>query len=305
MTDVATINAAISQGRDLLALNPSGRPVCTNWRLIVEAIERLVATRHEEAIAEILHHGFLRDSPARYEEHVAPTMRGIGPARFVMGTDEDRIRHFCGESPSHLVELSPFRIADVPVTFEQFCVLDPDLPGAPGGERRQPVVGVTWFDATLFALWMGCRLPTEAEWEFACAAGSQAEWCCAEERGLVRHAWYSENSQGRVQPVATREPNALGLFDFHGNVWEWCIDDYHEAFYAASAARDPVNLASSIEHRTAPGAHKVCRGGSMHALPEMCRTRYRFHDPAGFWAADLGFRLAAAGSQPAGGRHPW
>jgi formylglycine-generating enzyme required for sulfatase activity len=300
--DVLKVNAAISRGRELLALASTGRPACTDSRRLVGAVEDLLSTGHEEAIAEILHDGLLRDSAARYDEHVAHTMRAIGAPTFVMGTNDERVRHFCGESPSHTVELSPFCIAEVPVTLELFSLLHPDVADAPERERTRPAVDLTWFDASLFGLWVGCRLPTEAEWEFACGAGSEAEWCCRQEQDLPRYAWYSENSQGWVHPVATREPNVLDLFDMHGNVWEWCKDDYDQDFYRTSSSRDPVNLVPNVQRRMSPSAHKVCRGGSTHALAEMCRARYRLHEPAGFWAGDLGFRLAVAAGGPAGQR---
>ena len=85
--------------------------------------------------------------------------------------------------------------------------------------------------------------------------------------------------------MGTREPNSFGLFDLHGNVWEWCQDSYDQDYYFCSPVVDPLKIASPI-------VDKVSRGGGMLALSEMCRTRYRFHEPPAFRAADLGFRLA-------------
>lgn len=234
---------------------------------------------------------------ARYREHLADLMVSVPEARFEMGTAPDRAEHFCGETPSHRVSLSPYRIARHVVTNEMFCLFDPTRPHGPAYERSKPATNVSWLEAAAFSAWMGCRLPTEAEWEYACGTGSGEEWTCSRELELGAHAWYSENARGAVRPVAGLLPNSLGLSDLHGNVWEWCMDVYSPDFYARSPRHDPVNLALPLAADTAVGANdRVCRGGSIHALAEMCRTRYRLHEPPEFAAADLGFRLVAASS---------
>ncbi|MBV9957662.1 MAG: SUMF1/EgtB/PvdO family nonheme iron enzyme [Acidobacteria bacterium] len=249
------------------------------------SIHALLQTEQREAIEEILVNGFLRDSAQRYEQYIAPQMRLIEGGSFQMGTNEGRAHHFCGEVPSHRVTLAPFHIAQVQVTNELFGLYDQRRLDLSADERRKPVVDVNWFDAATFAMWMSCRLPTEAEWEFACGAGSEGEWCCEDENRLDGHAWYSENSGGETHLVGTRAPNTFDLYDLHGNVWEWCLDSYEQDYYSSSPVSDPLSLAP-------PSADKVCRGGSVHALSEMCRTRYRSHEPSAFKAADLGFRLA-------------
>jgi len=287
------IDQAIREAAPLLQLDSCGRPLCKNNRAIYTAVKALLNTGHEEAIDELLTKGFLRDSHHRYLQYVAPRMSFIAGGRFDMGISPLRARHFCGESPCHPVELSPYSVSQVQVTNELFSLFDQTRAYATAGETQMPVVNVTWCDAAVFAMWMGCRLPSEAEWEFACGSGSESEWCCEEEASLSRYAWYSENSRGGIQPVATREPNSQGLFDVHGNVWEWCHDNYEQSYYSRSPVLDPVNLGSPVNGFATNSIDKVCRGGSVHALAEMCRTRYRFHDPADFWGADLGFRLAS------------
>lgn len=289
----AVRDQAIRQAAQLLKLDSRGRPLCKNNRAIYAAVNALLSTGHGEAIDELLAKGFLGDSHQRYAECVAPCMRFIEGGRFHMGTSPLRAGHFCGESPSHPVELSPFSLSQVQVTNKLFSLFDQTRANVPAGETQMPAVNVTWFDAAVFAMWMGCRLPSEAEWEFACASGSESEWCCEEEASLPRYAWYSENSRGVIQPVGTREPNSQGLFDLHGNVWEWCRDNYEQYYYSRSPVLEPANLDSPAADFAVNSTDKVCRGGSVHALSEMCRTRYRFHDPAEFWGADLGFRLAS------------
>jgi formylglycine-generating enzyme required for sulfatase activity/proteasome lid subunit RPN8/RPN11 len=284
----------IRHAAQLLKLDSSGRPLCKDNRAIYAAVNTLLSTGHGDAIDELLTNGFFRDSQQRYEEYVAPCMSLVEGGRFNMGTSALRARHFCGESPCHPVELSSFSMSRVQVTNELFGLFDEARANVPASERQLPVVKVTWFDAAVFAMWMGVRLPSEAEWEFACGSGTEGEWCCEEEGSLPRYAWYSENARGEIQAVGTREPNSRGLFDLHGNVWEWCRDNYEQSYYSRSPVKDPANLGCSC-HETdlaMKSTDKVCRGGSVHALSEMCRTRYRFHESADFWGADLGFRLA-------------
>jgi formylglycine-generating enzyme required for sulfatase activity/proteasome lid subunit RPN8/RPN11 len=289
---------AIARARQHLQLDRAGQPACHDARLLLGVIDRLLSTHDEDAIQQILVEGFLRDSERRYREHVEPQMHRIEGCSFTMGTDEAGTRHFCGESPPHVVTLSPLWMSRFAVTNELHAQLDRRRLDVPRRDRKKPVVEVTWFDATLLAIWMGCRLPTEAEWEFAAGAGSQGEWCCEREHQLSHYAWYSENSRGEIHPVGTRQPNTFGLFDLHGNVWEWCQDGYDQQWYRRSPMLDPVNLPLAAADDLVRRPDMVCRGGSMHALAEMCRTRFRFHEPPGFQAADLGFRLARAAGSP-------
>lgn len=89
------------------------------------------------------------------------------------------------------------------------------------------MVGVTWFEAREYCAWAGLRLPTEAQWEHACRAGTTTRYCTGDtEAGLKAVARYSGNAGGELPTVATLKPNAWGLYDMHGNVWEWCEDTY-------------------------------------------------------------------------------
>lgn len=291
VTATASRDDAIARAREVLRVDACGRPLHHDNRAIFLAIEGLLRTQDREAIHELLLAGFLRDSGNRYQEHAASRMRVLDSATFEMGTKREGARHFCGETPAHLVQLSPFAITETQVTNEEFARFDRRRLDVGKNELRQPAVDVTWFDAAVFAMWMGCRMPTEAEWEYACGSGEIGEWCCEEEALLPRYAWYSENSGGRLHEVKTREPNPLDLYDLHGNVWEWCQDGYDRDFYSGSPSIDPLKIGDAA-------VDKVCRGGSMHSLSEMCRTRFRFHEPPGFRARDLGFRLAEGEASP-------
>jgi formylglycine-generating enzyme required for sulfatase activity len=289
--------ATVHGAEEILMLDSSGLPACDDSEAILHAVDELIATGDEDLIDELLLNSFLRGRHERYAHFIAPYMRSISGTEFAMGTDAAQAGHFCGESPRHVVSLSPYEIGACPVTKTWFGLFRREKSDTRTSELREPAVNVTWFDAALFAMWVGCRLPTEAEWEFACGAGSENDWFCENEVDLGRYAWYSENSHGDVRPVGRRDPGANGTFDMHGNVWEWCGDDYDALFYERSPDRDP---SCWVESEDGSHPHKVARGGSVHSLAEMCRSRYRLHDPPDFFASDLGFRLArdAVGTGP-------
>jgi formylglycine-generating enzyme required for sulfatase activity len=145
----------------------------------------------------------------------------------------------------------------------------------------------------------GYRLPTEAEWEFACRAGSSdAYHFGADPRQLKSHGWARTNSGRKTHPVGQLKPNGLGLFDMSGNVWEWCNDWYQVDYYQDSPAVDPRGPAE--------GEKKVLRGGAFTASPESCTSAARNADDPGFADAcvasdDFGFRcVRLAGAPPSG-----
>jgi formylglycine-generating enzyme required for sulfatase activity len=110
------------------------------------------------------------------------------------------------------------------------------------------------------------RLPTEAEWEYACRAGSTTAYSFGDDASsLDKFAWFKENSDGQTHPVGSKEPNAWGLYDMHGNVWEWCADRYGE--YPRGMAIDPISPQSK--------KYPISRGGNFDSLPIFCRSAYR------------------------------
>ena len=116
---------------------------------------------------------------------------------------------------------------------------------------EHPVVNVSWNDALAFCRWLSkkegkiCRLPTEAEWEYACRAGSTTRYCFGDDASdLGEYAWYGANSDRKTHPVGTKKPNAWGLYDMHGNAWEWCADGYDAEYYEKSPTDDPTGPAT-------------------------------------------------------------
>jgi formylglycine-generating enzyme len=172
----------------------------------------------------------------------------------------------------------------------------------------QPVVNVSWNDAVAFCQWLSrkekiaYRLPTEAEWEYACRAGSTTLYSCGDDpEGLATVANVSDATaretfsswsgisgrDGHVfpAPVGSFQPNAFGLFDMHGNVWEWCRDWFGESYYAKSPEKDPGGPPT--------GTVRVFRGGSWYDAPSLCRSAFRYWDVPTYRDYFLGFRVAA------------
>ncbi len=280
-----SIDAAIANARGLFVPNVDGLPSLNNAEAIVGAIEVLQRLNDPTIVYELVTCGLLAGSEERFQEHILSLMKPLDGGSFQMGTALERRRHFIGETPRRTITLSPFSMASIPVTNAIFGLLDRRRLQFSGEDLQKPAVNVTWYEATLFALWMGCRLPTECEWEFACGSGSEGEWACEGEIFLKRMAWYADNSRGIIREPGQLEPNAFALYDMHGNVWEWCQDTYAQSSYARLGIIDPVH----IGHMS---SNKVCRGGSVDSLAEMCRTQYRLCEPPEFFASDLGFRLA-------------
>jgi formylglycine-generating enzyme required for sulfatase activity len=220
----------------------------------------------------------------------------IPAGSFMMGSEE-----YDDEKPVHEVHISEFYLGRYPVTneeYERYMAADPGVPEPEyWGDRqfnrpRQPVVGVSWDDAVKYAEWAGLQLPTEAQWEYACRAGTTTRYYTGDtEEDLDRAGWYTDNSDYKLHPVGEKEPNPWGVYDMHGNVWEWCHDWFDENYYADSPSIDPTGPDT--------GDNRVIRGGSFDGGAAGCRSA----DRDGYGPDDrdflLGFRLVSLpGQQP-------
>lgn len=213
---------------------------------------------------------------------------------FRMGSPPTEEGRFVSEGPQHEVEISRFYLGRYPVTNEEYRRFLEANPGTTEpeywGDRRynqprQPVVGVSWDDASRYAEWAGLRLPTEAEWECACRAGTTTRYHSGDnEEDLARVGWYKGNSEDRLHPVGEKEANGFGLFDMHGNVWEWCAD-WWQGDYKAAGTVDPAGPPT--------GQSRVFRGGCAWYSAWNCRSASRSGWLPGDRRSDQGFRPAA------------
>ncbi|MCP4992524.1 MAG: formylglycine-generating enzyme family protein, partial [Gammaproteobacteria bacterium] len=151
---------------------------------------------------------------------------------FMMGSPDSEVGRSGSEGPQHKVTVPEFYMGRYPVTNRQYGIFMAENSDVTEPEywadRRynqpeQPVVGVTWDDAQRFAEWAGLRLPTEAEWEYTCRAGTVTRHYPGEEvESLERAGWYGGNSDNQLHPVGEKEPTSYALYDMHANVWAWC-----------------------------------------------------------------------------------
>jgi formylglycine-generating enzyme required for sulfatase activity len=247
------------------------------------------------------------------ENGVAVNSIGIRFARipageFWMGSPESDRDADDDEKPQHRVRLPrDFYLAIYPATHGQYGKVCPTDYRLESDRAGFPIVGVSWLDAVTFCNALseregiepyyrvdrelvqvragdGYRLPTEAEWEYACRAGSTTKWSFGEDAAQIeRYGWCD---CGSYQPVGLKEPNAWGLYDMHGNVWEWCWDWY--APYVEQAAsfskQDPCGPTI--------GRHRVMRGGSFYFQPWNARSAYRIGEHPTSRSDNIGFRLA-------------
>lgn len=212
-----------------------------------------------------------------------------------MGSPDKEAGRYASEGPLHEVRIQDLYMGRFPVTNEEYArflkenpdVREPEFwADRQFNQPRQPVVGVSWEDARIYAAWAGIRLPSEAEWEYACRVRSQTRFYNGDaEDDLDQVGWYRENSGNRVHPVGEKEPNAFGLYDMHGNVYEWVEDDWHDNYNSAPKDGQPW-----IDKPR--GSVRVVRGGGWGYGARYCRSAYRSYDWPGGRGYDVGFRLA-------------
>jgi formylglycine-generating enzyme required for sulfatase activity len=210
----------------------------------------------------------------------------IPAGKFMMGSPGNEKDRRDNEGPQHEVAISKaFYMGVTEVTQEQYEAVMGKNPSDFKGAKN-PVEQVSWNDAMEFCGKLSARinktvrLPTEAEWEYACRAGTTGAYGGTGK--LEDMGWFVGNSDEQAHPVAQKQPNALGLFDMYGNVWEWCSDWYGK--YNVAPVTDPVGPGN--------GEARVVRGGSWLNSPPYCRSAGRDGTTTGRRAYNLGFRVA-------------
>ncbi len=223
------------------------------------------------------------------------------------------------DAPPHEVTISSFWMDKYLVTQAQYQKLMHDNPAQWKGASN-PVEQVRWSDAARFCnarskaeglelcydlkTWKcnfaanGYRLPTEAEFEYACRAGATTAYFFGDTPSkLGDYAWFDKNSGGHPRPVGQKQPNPWGLYDICGDLWEWCNDFYQVDYYQHSPAKDPTGPAQ--------GETKVVRGGAWRFSAESCRSGYRYNENPGYadvcFGYDIyGFRCVRNAAAPTG-----
>jgi len=219
-------------------------------------------------------------------------MRWMPPGRFLMGSPLEEEERYDDEGPQHAVQLTRgFWLCDTPCTQALWQAVMRRNPSAVKGQHR-PVEQVSWEECQTFLHRLNAHLsgvtlylPTEAQWEYACRAGTKTT---RYQEDLDTIAWYGDNSQGQTHEVGLKHPNAWGLYDMLGNVWEWCHDDQRDYAKSEGVMVDPLGS-------TETGANRVVRGGSWNYSARFVRAAYRSWDDPGVRSDYLGFRPASAG----------
>ena len=280
-----------------------------------------------------------------YEERIPGTqvkfsMTPISGGKFLLGSPPDEEDRRPDEGPRVEVQISPFWMGTFEVTWDEYQLFQFQSDRAVGKDTEQPAqdawadavsrptppyvpmdfgmgiesfpaICMTQFAAKQYTKWLSMktgrfhRLPTEAEWEYACRAGTTTAWSFGDNPDLLEdYAWFFDNGDDAYHPVGELKPNPWGLFDMHGNVAEWCLDGwYANTWKQWSQAKNPVVNPIRLAEKLYP---RVVRGGSWDADPEQTRSAFRRKSgkdwkvqdpqlPKSIWyltdAAFVGFRI--------------
>jgi formylglycine-generating enzyme required for sulfatase activity len=227
----------------------------------------------------------------------------IPAGEFVMGSPPTETGRDPDEGPQTRVVITKgFWMGKCEVTQGEYQSLMGSNPSTSTEEPARPVDKVNWYEAVEYCKKLtqteetagrlpagyGYRLPTEAEWEYACRAGSKTRFCYGDDKNetqLGDYAWFARNGESMTHPVGTRRPNDWGLQDMHGNVWEWCLDRWEGKLPGGTITNAPVFSQGNL---------RTARGGSWLYEPKSCRSANRDDYGPANRCSDVGFRLVLA-----------
>lgn len=270
-------------------------PVSTNWKCLANVVLT-------NAPQQFLTDPTSSNSITRFYRAVVPSdMVWIQPGTFRMGSPTNEVDRAPDEGPQMTVTISRgFWMSKYQTTQTNFLTVITNRTGY-YGDPSLPATSLTWNDATNYcaqltlqaraagritADWV-YRLPTEAEWEYACRAGTSTRFSYGDDAGYVslgQYAWYHDNGGYQTHPVGLKQPNPWGLYDMAGNVWEWCQDWY--GAYPGGSVIDPQGPSA--------GARHVLRGGGYYSYGQYCRSAARYYPNPLTWTFAFGFRVVLA-----------
>ena len=214
----------------------------------------------------------------------------IPAGTFMMGSPENEKNGKSDERQHEVTITQPFYMGKYHVTQEQFEILTGKKPSLFKGKRKNPVETVNWFEAVEYceklnkqagAVKLRFALPTEAQWEYACRAGTQTRFYFGDDESEAeQYAWYEQNA-GRgtegvgTHPVGQKKPNSFGLYDMHGNIFDWCLDWYDSKYYSNSPKEDPAGPPKGEMIKATNSIDRVLRGGSWGSPVLECQSSYR------------------------------
>jgi formylglycine-generating enzyme required for sulfatase activity len=264
------------------------------YRLALSSLTGLTKSKVESRLRELMPSG--RVPGERMTNSIGIQLAFIPEGEFVMGAASDAEFAQPVDRPQHLVRITrPFSIGIHEITQEQYQRVMNANPSKFKG-KQNPVERVTWSEAVEFCRRLSAlpeerkqnrtyRLPTEAEWEYACRAGSSTRFNFGVSRPqLSDHAWHENNSEKIPHPVGQKTPNAWGLHDMHGNVWEWCTDWYEPQYYDKAVFEDPAGPSRAMEA-------KVMRGNCFLDDDAICYSARRAFSPPLTQSGCQGFRV--------------
>jgi formylglycine-generating enzyme required for sulfatase activity len=270
----------------------------TNGEVIYWGAQILEERKDAPGAMDIVRQKLDEGAQQRYQQYLAKDMAPIAAGQFKMGSPKNEAERSNDET-QHEVKVSDFLISRYQIPNALYEKFDPDHRSQRdkiSSEDNQPVIYVNWYEAVTFCRWLGCRLPTEAEWEYACRAGTTMPFntgdnLTTEQANYNGKYPYKNYPKGKYLEkttlVGSYPANAWGLCDMHGNVYEWCQDWYGGEYYETCKKQGVVDNPKGPE----TGSYRVLRGGYWDGYAQYCRSAYRGRGGPGGRNAFIGFRL--------------